>query len=42
MAKPYSQDLRERVVGAVEDKDLSARAAGRVLLILLLGVLQDF
>ena len=30
MPKPYSQDLRERVIGVVEREEMSARAAGRV------------
>ena len=30
MPKPYSQDLRERVIGAVAGEDMSARAAGRL------------
>jgi transposase len=29
MAKPYSQDLRDRVIDAVERGELSRRAAGR-------------
>lgn len=29
MVKPYSQDLRERVIGAVEDGELSRREAAR-------------
>ena len=29
MAKPYSQDLRDRVIDAVEKGELSRRAAGR-------------
>ena len=29
MAKPYSQDLRDRVIDAVERGEMSRRAAGR-------------
>jgi transposase len=29
MAKPYSEDLRERLIAAVENGDLSCREAGR-------------
>jgi len=29
MAKPYSQDLRDRVIDAVESGKMSRRAAGR-------------
>ena len=29
MPKPYSQDLRDRVIGAVERDEMSRRAAGR-------------
>ena len=31
MAKPYSQDLRDRVIEAVERGKMSRRAAGRRL-----------
>ena len=30
MRKPYSQDLRDRVIDAVEKEDMSCRAAGRL------------